>query len=235
MRKISLLLSAIFLLLLTSKAQERTVSGKVIDEKGAGLSNVSIIIKGTTSGASTKADGGYSITVPATGKQIEFSSLGYGTVTMNIGGRTNISVTLYSDSAKELAGVVVTGIVRTNKSQFAGAASKIDESQIKNQPVGSFDQILQGRTPGVLAVTGSGAPGTASTVIIRGQASIEGDFTPLYIVDGIPVEASVFQGLNPNDFASIDILRDAASTALYGSRGSSGIIVVTTKRGTSKK
>ncbi|MEI2747625.1 MAG: TonB-dependent receptor plug domain-containing protein [Ferruginibacter sp.] len=131
--------------------------------------------------------------------------------------------------------VVVTGINKIKKSQFAGAATKIDEKQLKNQPVGSFDQVLQGRAPGVTALTGSGAPGSATNIIIRGTGSIQGGSSPLYVIDGIPVEASVFQGFNPNDFASIDVLRDAASTALYGSRGSAGVIVITTKRGTSGK
>ncbi len=131
--------------------------------------------------------------------------------------------------------MIVTGINRIKKSQFTGAASKIIAKEIENKPVGSFDQLLQGRAPGVLGLTGSGQPGNNTTIIIRGQSSVEGSNNPLYVVDGVPVEATVFQGLNPNDFLSVEILRDAATAALYGSRGSAGVVVVTTKRGTAGK
>ncbi len=205
------------------------------DSKGDPIPNVSILIKGTTTGTTTGSDGTFSITVPSNAKILEFSSLGFESNSINIGSKTNIAISLATAGTKELQEVVITGINRIKKSEFTGATTKIDEKQLRNQPVGSFDQILQGRVPGLISLTSSGAPGTASTIIIRGQGSIEGGSSPLYIVDGIPVEAGVFQGYNPNDFASVDILRDAASTSLYGSRGSAGVIVVTTKRGVAGK
>ena len=214
---------------------QKTVEGKVTDANGKPISNASVVIKGTKIGTTTGADGTYSIQVPANGKVIEFSSLNFESQSMSIGTKTNISATLSASGSSDLGEVVVTGISKVKKSQFAGAATKIDEKQLKNQPVGSFDQILQGRAPGITALTGSGAPGSPTNIIIRGQGSIQGGTDPLYIVDGIPVESGVFQGFNPNDFASIDVLRDAASTALYGSRGSAGVIVVTTKRGQAGK
>ncbi len=232
MRKLSLMLSAMFLLLLNTMAQTRTVTGKVTDENGAPIPNVSVLVRGTTTGTTTATDGTYSITVPANAKELLFSSLSYDATSINIGNKTVISVTMAAAGSKDLGEVVVTGISRVKKSQYTGAATKIDEKALKNQPVGSFDQILQGRAPGLISLTGSGAPGTSSNVIIRGSGSISGGTGPLYIIDGIPVEAGVFQGLNPNDFASIDVIRDAAGAALYGSRGSSGVIVVTTKKGT---
>ena len=234
MRKVILTLLVSMALVISAQAQ-KTVSGKVTDANGKPMSNVSVIVKGTTVGTTTGADGTYSIQVPAEGKVLEFSYLGFETQTTTIGNKLVYSPSLVSSDSKELAEVVVTGISRVKKSQFAGATTRIDEKQLKNQPVGSFDQILQGRAPGVTSLTGSGAPGSASNIIIRGTGSIAGSTSPLYIVDGIPVEASVFQGFNPNDFASVEILRDAASTALYGSRGSSGVIVVTTKKGVSGK
>ncbi len=212
-------------------SQTKNISGKVTDATGKPLSNVSVLIKGTTTGTTTANDGTYSINAGTNAKQIEFSSLGFETQTFNINGKTKFSPSLVA-STKVLEEVVVTGIGRIKKSQFAGAGSKINAKEIEDKPVGSFDQLLQGRAPGVLALTGSGQPGEPSAIIIRGQNSISGGSTPLYIVDGIPVEASVFQGLNTNDFASIDVLRDAATQAMYGSRGSAGVIVVTTKRGT---
>lgn len=234
MRKLLLSLTALLLFTVAALAQ-KTITGTVTDDKGNPLPNVSVIVVGTNSGTVTKSDGTYSLTLPANAKQLEFSFLGFQTQTVNLGSAARYSITLAAGNSKEIDEVVVTGVSRAKKSEFAGAATKLDEKQIRNQPVGSLDQLFQGRAAGVLGMTGSGAPGNSSTIIIRGQGSIEGGTDPLYIVDGIPVEPGVFQSLNPNDFASIDILRDAASTALYGSRGSAGVIVVTTKRGTSGK
>lgn len=234
MRKVILTLLVSMAFTLGALAQ-KTVSGKVTDADGKPISNVSVLVKGTTTGTTTDANGTYSLQVPANGKVIEFSILGYETQSLSIGSKAVFSPVMVSSDAKEMKEVVVTGINKIKKSQFAGAATKIDEKQLKNQPVGSFDQVLQGRAPGITALTGSGAPGSATNIIIRGTGSIQGGSSPLYVIDGIPVEASVFQGFNPNDFASIDVLRDAASTALYGSRGSAGVIVITTKRGTSGK
>ncbi len=234
MRKVILTLLVSMAFTLGALAQ-KTVTGKVTDADGKPIPNVSVLVKGTTNGTTTDANGTYSIQVPANGKVLEFSSLGFEAQSLSIGNKSVFSPVLVSSDAKELKEVVVTGINKIKKSQFAGAATKIDEKQLKNQPVGSFDQVLQGRAPGVTALTGSGAPGSPTNIIIRGSNSIAGGSSPLYIIDGIPVEASVFQGFNPNDFASIDVLRDAASTALYGSRGSAGVIVITTNRGTSGK
>lgn len=218
-----------------SAVAQQSISGKVTNASGNPIPNVSVIVKGTTVGTTTAADGTYSISVPANAKQLSFSSLTYESQDVTIGNRKNISVVLAAAGATDLATVVVTGINRVKKSEFTGAATKISEKQLEDKPVGSFEQILQGRAPGITVLTSSGQPGNPSNIIIRGQNSIEGFSDPLYIVDGIPVETSVFQGLNPNDFVSVDVLRDAASTALYGSRGSAGIIVITTKRGTSGK
>ncbi len=234
MRKFLLSLTA-FLLLAGQLLAQKTITGTVTDEKGSPLAGVSVLVKGTATGTVTKSDGTYSLSLPARATQLEFSSVGFTTQTVNLGSGSVYSITLAQSDNKSLDEVIVTGITRTKKSEFAGAANKIDEKQLRNQPTGSFDQLFQGRVPGVLGLTGSGAPGTASTIVIRGQSSIQGGLSPLYIIDGIPVEAGVFQSLNTNDFASIDILRDASATALYGSRGSAGVIVVTTKRGTAGK
>jgi len=234
MRKLLLTLTA-FLFFAGSLLAQKTVTGTVTDDKGNPLPNVSVVVKGSPTGTVTKSDGTYTLTLPANAKQLEFSFLGFETKTINIGSSNVYSLTLAPTDGKSLDEIVVTGITRTKKSQFAGATNKIDAKQLEDRPVGSFDQLFQGRAPGVLALTGSGQPGQATTILIRGTNSVVGGSTPLYIVDGIPVEASVFQGLNPNDFASIDIARDAATTSLYGSRGSAGVVIVTTKRGTGGK
>jgi len=228
MRKIVMTLMFAFGLVICAKAQT-TVSGRVTDANGKPVPNVSVTVKGSKVGTSTAADGTYSLTAPASAKIIEFSSVGFESQAATISSK-KFSPVLRS-SAKEGAEVVITGITKVKKSEYTGASTKIDEKQIKDRPVGSFDQILQGRVPGVSLLTSSGQPGTSSTVIIRGQGSVLGGTDPFYVVDGIPVEAGVFQGLNPNDFASIDILRDAAATSLYGSRASAGVIVITTKKG----
>lgn len=234
MRKLLATLTA-FLLCAGTLLAQRTVTGRVTDDKGAPIPNVSVVVRGTPTGTVTKADGTFSLTVPANARQLEISSLGFTTQTIDLGTSSTYNVSMATSGASDLEEVVVTGISRVKKSQFAGAANKIAAKEIENRPVGSFDQLFQGRAPGVLALTGSGQPGQPTNVIIRGTSSVSGGTTPLYIVDGIPVEAGVFQSLNPNDFASIDILRDAATTSLYGSRGSAGVIVVTTKRGQSGK
>ncbi len=233
MRKLLLTLWVSLGFVLVSYAQ-KTISGKVTDANGAPLSNVSVIVKGSNAGTTTDAAGTFSLTVPANAKQIVFSILGYETQSISAGSNS-FNVRLTSSGATDLTNVVVTGLSKVKKSQYTGASSRIDEKQLKNQPVGSFDQILQGRAPGLIALTGSGAPGTSANVIIRGQGSLSAGNDPLYVVDGIPVEAGVFQGLDPNNFATVDVLRDAASTALYGSRGSAGVIVITTKRGIAGK
>jgi len=234
MRKLLLSLTA-FLLFTGSLLAQKSITGTVTDDKGNPLPNVSVVVKGTTMGTVTKSDGSYSLTLSANAKQLEFSYLGFSKQTVNVGSSSRYSVSLSPTGSRDLEEVVITGVNRVKKSEYTGAASKIDEKQIKNQPIGSFDQIFQGRVPGVLGLTGSGQPGNASTVIIRGTSSISGSSGPLYVIDGLPVEAGVFQNLNPNDFESMDVLRDASAAALYGSRGSAGVIVVTTKRGTAGK
>jgi TonB-linked SusC/RagA family outer membrane protein len=233
MRKLVMTMMVSFGFALAAFAQTK-IAGRVTDANGKPISNVSVTVKGTTMGTSTAADGTYSITAPAGAKSVEFSSIGFEKQSVSIAsGR--FSPVMQTAIGKEGPEVVITGITRVKRSEFAGASTKVDEKQIKNRPVGSFDQILQGRAPGLTLLTGSGAPGSASTVIIRGSGSILGGSDPFYVVDGIPVEAGVFQGLNPNDFASIDVLRDAAATSLYGSRASAGVIVVTTKKGSAGK
>ena len=233
MRKLLALLTA-FLLFAGQVFAQKTITGKVIDDKGNPMANVSVIVPRTTVGTVTKSDGTFTLAVPANARQLEFSSVGFVTQTVSIGSSSTYSVSLISE-AKEEEEVVVTGLTRIAKSKFPGAANKISPKDLTNKPVGSVDQLFQGRVPGVLALTGSGQPGNATTILIRGTNSISISSAPLYILDGIQVETSVFQGLNPNDFASIDILRDASTLAQYGSRGANGVIVITTKKGTAGK
>lgn len=233
MRKVILTLLVAVAFMLNATAQDRTITGKVTDEKGSAVSGVSVTSSDKTRGTQTDRDGSYSIVVGPYTKTLTFSSVNFESQTHNIrGGQINVKLASTSGTLED---VVVTGVKNIRRSDYAGASTRIRKADIENKPVGSFDQLLQGAAPGVLSLTSSGQPGTSASIIIRGTGSIAGGTNPLYILDGIPIEASTFQGINPNDLASIDVLKDAATTALYGSRGSAGVIILTSKKGNGGK
>lgn len=235
MRKITTVLMVFLLSAVQLLAQNRTVTGKVTDEKGAAVAGASVKAKGSTKGAITGNDGTFSISVPEKTKQLVITGIGLAEQTVDIPSSGVIAVKM-GVKGDELEGVTVnTGIVKVDKKKYTGAVATVTEKDLADRPVGSLDQLFQGRVPGMLALTSSGQPGSSTNVIIRGSGSIEGSSDPLYVVDGMPVEQGVFQGINANDIASITVLKDAAGTALYGSRGSAGVIVATTKRGTPTK
>lgn len=215
-------------------AQNRALTGKVVDDKGNPIANASILVKGTTLGTTADAAGNFKLNVPATAKVLIISSLNFEAQEIVIGSKTSFSVSLKSTSGL-LDDVVVTGIKTVKRTEYAGAVSRVTRDVTENKPVGSLDQLLQGAAPGLLVITGSGQPGTSANVTIRGTNSVSSGSSPLYVIDGIPVETGVFQGINPNDIESLDILKDASASALYGSRGSAGVIVITTKRGKAGK
>jgi TonB-linked SusC/RagA family outer membrane protein len=214
-------------------AQNRTISGKVVDEKGNALVGVTISSKNGTAKTTTSVNGTFSITVPSNTKTLEFSYVGYSTVAESIPSSGVINIVLKENSS-EIEGVVVTGYSREKKTQFSGAATVLSGKVVETVPVGAFDQALQGRAPGVLVNSGSGQPGTSANITIRGIQSIAGAGTqPLYVVDGIPIAASDFATLNANDFETINVLKDASAAAMYGARGGLGVIAITTKKGKS--
>lgn len=234
MRKIALFMVFFSTIALSVLAQNRTVTGLVIDANGQPLAGVSVSARGERVGTQTNIKGEFNLAIPTSVKQLVVSSVGYATETVAVGSGSQLVITL-KETANSLDEVVITGYGNTKKSQYVGASSKVDKKQIELVPIGSFDQILQGRVPGLRVSAGSGQPGAAASVQIRGPKSIGGGSTPLYIIDGVPVEAAVFQAFNPNDFESVDVLKDASAAALYGSRGASGVVVVTTKKGKSGK
>ena len=217
-----------------SFAQIKTITGKVTDETGSPLPGATVSVVGARGTAVTNTLGAFTLPVSTGARQLQVTFVGFSTQTLTIGSQNTFTVVL-TPAVGSLTDVVVTGITRVKKTEYAGAAAHVSREAVADKPVGSFDQLLQGQAPGLLALTGSGQPGNSTTVILRGQSSVAGGSNPLYIIDGIPVEAGVFQGLNPNDFESLDILRDASASALYGSRGSAGVIVVTTRRGSGGK
>ena len=224
-----------FFTLQSLSAQNRKITGIVTgSDDGQPLPGVSIKVTGTTIGTQTDNAGIYSLTIPSNAKTFTFTYIGYSTQVITVGNRSTINIVLVGDS-KQMNEVVVTGYTSSSRDKSTGATGKVVAAQITDVPNGSFDQTLQGRVPGLSVFGGTGQPGSASTVYIRGATSISGSITPLYVVDNIPVESSVFSTLNPNDFASVDVLKDASATSLYGSRGANGVIVITTKRGKSGK
>lgn len=231
MRRLLYVMMGLLLMSAQLLAQNRTVTGTVSDNNGQPLPDVSIRVAGTTIGTITDRNGAFSLSVPQNARNLEITYIGFTARTVEIPADGNISVSLSPSDNNTLGAVVVTGMSRVKKSQYAGSATKVTADKVNFVPAASFDQILQGKAPGLLVTSGSGQPGSSARVQIRGASSINGGNGPLYVIDGMPVEAGVFQSINPNDFESVDVLRDAIATAQYGNRGSNGVIVATTKKG----
>lgn len=216
----------------TSFAQEITVTGKVTAEDGSTLPGVTVSIKGTNKGANTDANGNFRISVPSNSRLL-FSFVGFATQEINIGSRSTITVSLIP-SSENLSEVVVTSFGTAKKTSFTGSAAKLGADKLGLRPVTNIGQALAGIAAGVQATAGSGQPGTSPAIRIRGFGSISSSNDPLYVVDGVPYSASI-ANLNNDDIESITVLKDAASTALYGARAANGVVVVTTKKGVKGK
>ena len=206
--------------------QEIRISGTVISD-GEPLPGVSVQIKGETTGTITDMDGKYSISAPSDAILV-YRFVGLKTVEQPVNGRNMINVTLESDS-KELDEVMVVAYATAKKYSFTGAASTVKGDEIAKLQVASVSRALEGTVSGVQASAASGQPGTDAEIRIRGIGSINASSAPLYVVDGVPFDGSV-NSINPDDIASMTVLKDAASAALYGSRGANGVIIITTKK-----
>lgn len=233
-------------------AQKVPVSGTVSDQTGPVI-GASVIEKGTTNGTMTDNDGHFTLTV-SKGAVIEISSIGYKTQEITVGAQTNFTVTLSEDN-EFLDEVVVVGYGSMKKSDLAVASVSMKESDLKGSIISSLDQSLQGRAAGVTAVTTSGAPGSSSSIRVRGQATINANAEPLYVIDGVIVQGggntgadfglgdalgngkvstiSPLSTINPADIVSMEILKDASATAIYGAQGANGVVLITTKHGKS--
>jgi TonB-linked SusC/RagA family outer membrane protein len=211
--------------------QQKIITGIVSDKSGAPLAGVNIVAAGTAVGVITGADGRYSIDVPLDTKSLRFSFIGMETQDIEIGTRASINVTLL-ESAIGLEEVVVVGYGTQKKSDITGSVVSVSNEQITARPVNNIFQAIQGKAAGV-DITTSIRPGTLGSISIRGARSLTASNSPLYVVDGIPIMSnSGIETLNEQDIQSIDILKDASATAIYGSRGANGVVLVTTKRGT---
>lgn len=238
------------LLSLGAFAQVRTISGTVVDNIGPVI-GASVMEDGTTNGTITDLDGNFTLTVKS-GATLSVSSVGYATATFKVDQRDFYNITIEEDS-QFLDEVVVVGYGTMKRSDLSGSSVSMKESDLKGSIVSSLDQTLQGRAAGVSAVQTSGAPGSSSSIRVRGQATINANAEPLYVVDGVIVQGGGNSGsdfglgdalgngkvstisplstINPNDIVSMEILKDASATAIYGAQGANGVVLITTKRG----
>ena len=210
----------------------KTIKGVINDEQGETIIGASVIIKGEDTGTTSDMDGRFTLEAPE-GAILVISYIGYHTQEVKVRTRSLLRVVLKEDN-QLLDEVVVVGYGTVKKSDLTGAVSGVSNRQYKNQPVQRVENILQGRTPGVEVTATSGMPGASMKVRVRGTTSINKSSDPLYVIDGI-ISSSGLDGINPSDIQSMEILKDASSTAIYGSRGSNGVILITTKQGSEGK
>lgn len=240
MRKLLALLGGLLLFYSSLLAQNRVITGKVTDANGLGIPNVSVIIKGTNTGTTTTTDGSYSITVSPSAKVLIFSSVGMSPVEMNIGNKGIINASMQS-SDKEMQEVVVVGYGTQKKKDVTVNVATVKGAAIADKPVQSFEQALAGRATGVQITVPNGVLNSPPVFRIRGTNSISLSSYPLVVIDGVPAPTGDFSStsaggnalasINPNDIESIDIAKDAAATAIYGSRAANGVVYITTKKG----
>jgi len=233
-----------FLLLVAGTlSAQRPITGTVTDESGSGLLGATVVAKGTAAGKITDADGKFSLTMPAGVNTLVVSYTGYQTQEVDVTGQSSVTVVLL-EAAGLLTELVVTGYSEVESKKLVSSVSVVGAKQLENIPMTDVNQLMQGRAAGVYTTATSGQPGAQQQVRVRGTGSITAGRNPLYVVDGIIIEQGNFATLdagtnavdvlaqfNPNDIENITILKDAAATALYGSRGSNGVVVITTKRG----
>jgi len=231
-------------------AQERTVTGKIMSvEDGSTLPGVNVLVKGTNTGTISDINGGFRITVPSNDAILQFSYVGFTTQEVPVGSQSTIDVSLAADYT-EISEVVVVGYGTQRKEALTGSVATVGSDKLEQLPNATFQDALQGNVAGVQVTASDGAPGGAVNVRVRGIGSITAGNEPLYVIDGIPVtsgsitqtdfgngerSSNVLAALNPNDIESLTILKDAASTAIYGSRGANGVVLITTKSGSKGK
>ena len=230
MRKTLSLITCVLLALGQLVAQTRTISGKITQENGRPVANASVLVKGTVTGTTTTEDGTFSLNVPPAAKTLIISAVGMGSIEVSIGNKTVINEVMKS-SDKDLQEVVVVGYQTLRRAEVTGSVSTVTAKAIADKPITNFTQLLQGNAPGVQVTAQSGRPGMSAFIRIRGTGSIGASSDPLILVDGVAINTAAYAMLNPNDVEDINVLKDASATAIYGSRGSNGVLVITTKKG----
>ncbi len=215
-------------------AQSLTVKGRVTNEKSEPLPNMSVVIKGTTTGAATDANGEFLIKVPNNHSVLVLSSIGFETQEITVGNQTNLNIVMKAGEAAQLNAVIVVGYGTQRKATVTGAVAQVKGAELEKSPVPNLSNSLSGRLPGISTVQGSGEPGyDGSTIRIRGTNTF-GNTSALIVVDGVPDVAGGLERINPADIERMSVLKDA-SAAIYGSRAANGVILVTTKHGRTGK
>lgn len=243
MKRFTLTVASLLMGMTAVMAQNTKVTGQVLDENGEPVIGASVVVKGTTIGTVTDFDGNFTLDVPSNGKQLEISYVGM--KTKQVGVASNINAVLESDS-QALDEVVVTGYGVQKKASFTGAASIIGEDVLSKKTDANFVKALEGSVPGVQMNNSSSMPGVWGSIYVRGRGSLNSGTQPLYVIDGMPIDSDTDKNslnsesnnqldpmstLNPSDIENITVLKDAAATAIYGSRAANGVIIVTTKKG----
>jgi TonB-linked SusC/RagA family outer membrane protein len=233
-RRGSLLSFVVFMMTICSTySQTKTITGVVYDEVGSPLPGVSVLEKGTLNGVSTDFDGKYTLKAKV-GSSITFSYIGYKSIEKIVGKENTINLSLKPDT-QNLEEVVLIGFGSVQKKDLTGSVASVKMEKLNEAPVVSFDKALAGRVAGVQVTSGSGEPGTSGNIVIRGGNTINGDNSPLYVLDGFIVENFNPSLIDPSDIESMSVLKDASATAIYGVRGSNGVIIITTKKAKSGK
>lgn len=229
MKTMTLVLSILFSI--TATFAQVLVKGTVMDDSGMAVPGASIQLKGTTQGTITDFDGKFSISVPNKKAVLVVSFIGYATLEQQVDASKPMTLVLKEDS-ELLEEVVVVGYQEVKMKDLTGSVAKADMKELLNTPVGSFDQTLGGRIAGVNVTSSEGQPGGTMNIVIRGNNSLTQDNSPLYVIDGFPVEdPAIASTINPADIESMDILKDASATSIYGARGANGVVIITTKKG----
>jgi TonB-linked SusC/RagA family outer membrane protein len=219
----------LFIASVSAQAQNKTITGLVSDDQKVPLPGVSVSIKGSTTGVQTDVNGKYSIQAKATDKLV-FSYVGYSPTTLLLENKSVINVTLKAMTTG-LDEVVVVGYGTQKRKDITGSVSKVSVEDMLKAPVRSFEDALAGRVAGVQVTSSDGQPGAGVNIVIRGNNSVSQSNAPLYVIDGFPMEGSDNNAINPQDIESVEVLKDASATAIYGARGANGVIVITTKKG----
>lgn len=231
-KKLCLLMLLLISCHLNILAQGKIITGVILDKTGETVIGASVLVKGTTNGTITDVDGNFTLNNVQENAVLQVSFVGYKTQDIALKGQSNVKVTLEEDT-EVLDEVVVIGYGSVKKSTLTGAVAKMDTKGIQDRPLARPETALQGQLAGVTVRTTTGEPGADMQIRVRGAASVNANSDPLYVVDGVPM--TTLSGINPADIASIEVLKDAASAAIYGSRGSNGVVIVTTQKGKTGK
>ena len=228
MRKFVLLIMAVLSVNVLTLAQNKQISGTITGPEGRPIAGATVLVDGTSIGTTTNANGQFTIQAPANGT-LSVSFIGYASKAVNIAGKTRLDITLKEDT-HAIDDVIVVAYGTAKKESFTGSVAVVKGEELEHRKVSNVTKALDGLAPGVQVTSGSGQPGSGTTVAIRGFGSINATSTPLYVVDGIPYDGAI-SAINPDDIASISILKDASASVLYGARGANGVVLINTKKG----